>query len=246
MSKGSVLVLGATGGIGRALAADLRASGVTPLLAARREEGLRALGDELGAPWRAVDARDPAQVEALFAWADEAAAAVGGLGGVVHAIGSILLKAGHRTTDAEWGDVIAQNLTSAFYVVRAAAPRLAVQGGAIVLFSTAATRIGLANHEAISAAKAGVEGLALASAATWAAKGVRVNVIAPGLVDTPLAAHLTRPGPSLDASVKMHPLGRIGRPDDLVLATRAALFSPWMTAQVIAVDGGLSGLKVPR
>jgi NAD(P)-dependent dehydrogenase (short-subunit alcohol dehydrogenase family) len=242
----SVLILGATGGIGRALALDLRASGVTPLLAARGEEGLRALGAELAAPWRAVDARDPAQVDALLAWADETAAGAGSLCGVVHALGSILLKAGHRTTDAEWNEVIAQNLTTAFYVVRAAAPRLAARGGAIVLFSSAATRIGMANHEAISAAKAGVEGLARASAATWAAKGVRVNVIAPGLVDTPLSAHLTRPGPSLDASVKMHPLGRSGRPDDLVLATRAALFSPWMTAQVVAVDGGLSGLKVAR
>lgn len=242
----SVLILGATGGIGRALAVDLRANGVTPLLAARREEGLRALGDELDAPWRVVDARDSAQVDALLAWADEAAAGAGSLCGVVHAVGSILLKPGHRTTDAEWSEVIAQNLSSAFYVVRAAAPRLSVRGGAIVLFSSAVTRVGMVNHEAITAAKAGVEGLARASAATWAAKGVRVNVIAPGLVDTPLAAHLTRPGPSLDASVKMHPLGRIGRPDDLIPATRAALFSPWMTAQVIAVDGGLSGLKVAR
>lgn len=84
---------------------------------------------------------------------------------VVHTVGAILLEAGHRTTDAERNAVIAQNLTSAFYVVRAAAPRLAVRGGAIVRFSTAATRIGMANHEAISAARAGVEGLARASAA---------------------------------------------------------------------------------
>jgi NAD(P)-dependent dehydrogenase (short-subunit alcohol dehydrogenase family) len=123
---------------------------------------------------------------------------------------------------------------------------LAAKGGALVLFSTAATRVGLPNHEAIAAAKAGVEGLARSAAATWAARGVRVNVVAPGLVETPLSAHLTRPGPSLDASLRLHPLGRIGLPSDIVPAVRAALFSPWMTGQVLVVDGGLSGLKIPR
>ncbi|MFZ4734993.1 MAG: SDR family NAD(P)-dependent oxidoreductase [Bradymonadia bacterium] len=242
-----ILVLGATGGIGHAVVTDLVSEGHRPLLSARREAPLRALADEVDAPWHTCDARDPAQVEALLDWADAQAAPHGGLAGVVHAVGSILLKPATRTTDAEWAEVIAQNLTSAFHVVRAAPARLAARGGgAVVLFSTAAAHIGLPNHEAIAAAKAGVEGLVRSAAATWAGKGVRFNVVAPGLVETPLSASLTRPGPGLEMSQRMHALGRIGQPVDLLPAINAALFSPWMSGQVLVVDGGLSGLKIPR
>jgi 3-oxoacyl-[acyl-carrier protein] reductase len=243
---GRYLIIGATGGIGRAVAEDLRTQGHHPLLAARTEAPLRALATSLETSFRAVDTRDAAQTEGLLAWAGDEALHGGPLDGVVHAVGSILLKPVHRTSDQEWADTITQNLTTAFHVTRAATPLLAAKGGALVLFSTAATRVGLPNHEAIAAAKAGVEGLARSAAATWAARGVRVNVVAPGLVETPLSAHLTRPGPSLDASLRMHPLGRIGLPSDIVPAVRAALFSPWMTGQVLVVDGGLSGLKIPR
>jgi len=238
----NILVIGATGGIGGALVESLHAAGHRPRLAARRQAPLEALGQSLDAPWRIADARDPQETEALLAWAE----ALGPLHGVVHAVGSILLKPAHRTTDAEWHDTLTQNLTSAFNVVRAATPRLATQSGALVLFSTAAAHVGLPNHEAIAAAKAGVEGLARASAATWAAKGVRVNVVAPGLVETPLSAGITRPGPALEMSQRMHALGRVGQPADVIPAVHAALFSPWMTGQVLVVDGGLSGVKVPR
>jgi NAD(P)-dependent dehydrogenase (short-subunit alcohol dehydrogenase family) len=241
-AKQNILVIGATGGIGGALVESLRAAGHRPLLAARRESPLATLGSALEAPWRAADARDPQQTETLLAWAE----AHGPLHGVVHAVGSILLKPAHRTTDAEWQETLTQNLTSAFNVVRAATHRLAAQRGALVLFSTAAAHVGLPNHEAIAAAKAGVEGLARASAATWAPKGVRVNVVAPGLVETPLSAAITRPGPALDVSQRMHALGRIGQPADVVPAVHAALFSPWMTGQVLVVDGGLSGVRLPR
>lgn len=241
-----ILVIGATGGIGRAVAEHLRGQGHRPLLAARSEEPLRALASALDCPFHTADTRDPARTEALLAWAGDEALHQGPLDGVVHAVGSILLKPVHRTSDQDWSDTLAQNLTTAFHVTRAATPLLASRGGALVLFSTAAAHLGLPNHEAIAAAKAGVEGLARSAAATWASRGVRVNVVAPGLVDTPLSSHLTRPGPSLDASLRMHPLGRIGQPADLVPAVLAALFSPWMTGQVLVVDGGLSGLKIPR
>jgi (2R)-ethylmalonyl-CoA mutase len=101
----------------------------------------------------AADARDFDAVDGALA---QAVARWGRLDGAACCVGSILLKPAHRTTDAEWADTLAQNLTSAFNVVRAATPRLGVQGGALVLFSTAAAHIGLPNHEAIAAAKAGV------------------------------------------------------------------------------------------
>jgi len=93
-------------------------------------------------------------------------------------------------------------------------------GGSIVLVSSAAARIGLANHEAIAAAKSGVIGLTLAAAILWA-RGIRVNCVAPGLVRTPLTARLTANETSLKASEAMHALGRIGEPADVAPRWRA-------------------------
>ena len=101
----------------------------------------------------------------------QAAALYGQVHGVANCVGSLVLKPSHLLSEEEWDATIATNLKSAFAVVRAATGVMTPQGGSIVLLSTAAARIGLANHEAISAAKAGVEGLALAAAALDAAKG---------------------------------------------------------------------------
>jgi NAD(P)-dependent dehydrogenase (short-subunit alcohol dehydrogenase family) len=122
---------------------------------------------------------------------------------------------------------------------------MAEQGGSVVLVSSAAARIGLVNHEAISAAKAGIEGLALAAAATYAAKGIRVNCVAPGLTRTPLTARLWQNDAVAKASAGMHALGRIGTPEEVASAIDWLLDSEqaWVTGQVIGVDGGLSRVR---
>jgi NAD(P)-dependent dehydrogenase (short-subunit alcohol dehydrogenase family) len=120
-------------------------------------------------------------------------------------------------------------------------------GGSIVLVSSAAARLGLANHEAIAAAKAGIIGLTLSSAATYAARGIRVNCVAPGLTRTPMTARLTQNEATLKASTAMHALGRIGEPDDVAGAIDWLLGpeSSWITGQVLGVDGGLASVR-PR
>jgi NAD(P)-dependent dehydrogenase (short-subunit alcohol dehydrogenase family) len=240
-TPGGVLVLGASGGIGSALARRLHAAGRPMFLAARREEPLAALAQELGAPYACADARDGAQVAALF---ERARASLGGLTGAVNAVGSILLKPAARTSDEEFQAVIDQNLKSAFHCLREAA-RIFEAGGSLVLMSSAAARFGLANHEAIAAAKAGVEGLVRAGAASLAPRGVRVNAVAPGLVDTPLARPWTEAPAARQASERMHPLGRLGQADE-VAAAIAWLLDPgqgWITGAVLPVDGGLSNLR---
>ena len=87
-----------------------------------------------------------------------------------------------------------------------------------MLCSSAAARIGLANHEAIAAAKAGVIGLTLAEAATYAARNIRVNCVAPGLVDTTLTAKIMGNEAALKASIGMHALGRVGKPEHIASA----------------------------
>lgn len=237
-----VLVIGATGGVGAAVTRTLVAAGDQVFLAARDAEKLAALGGELSMPHRTVEATDP---DAVDACADAAAAALGGLEGIVNCAGSLLLKPAHLTSTAEWQATLAANLTSGFGCVRAAGRLLKAAGGSVVLVSSAAARVGLANHEAIAAAKAGIIGLVRSAAATYAKQRIRFNAVAPGLVRTPLTRGLVASELAEKASIGMHPLGRLGEPEDVA---RAILFlldpaQGWITGQVLGVDGGLADLR---
>lgn len=237
-----VLVVGGGGGIGAAVARMVVAGGGQVFLAGRDEGKLAAVGGELGMPYGSVEAADP---DAIDACADAAAAALGGLDGIVNCAGSLLLKPAHLTTTAEWQATLAANLSSAFGCVRAAGRLLKATGGSVVLVSSAAARVGLANHEAIAAAKAGVIGLVLSAAATYAKQKIRFNAVAPGLVRTPLTKGLVASELAEKASVGMHPLGRLGEPEDVARAIHFLLdpAQGWITGQVLGVDGGLADLR---
>jgi 3-oxoacyl-[acyl-carrier protein] reductase len=234
------VILGAYGGIGSALARQLVAAGHRVLLAGRDAARLQALGEELQMPYKEAEATESASVEAAIAAGAEQ---LDGLHGVANCFGSLLLKPAHVTTDAEFEQVLAVNLKSALAAIRGAV-RAMPQGGSVVLVSSAAARIGLVNHEAIAAAKAGVQGLALSAAATYANKGLRFNCVAPGLTETPLTARITGSEAAAKASLKMHALGRFGKPEEIARAI-AFLLDPaqsWITGQVLGVDGGLGSL----
>jgi NAD(P)-dependent dehydrogenase (short-subunit alcohol dehydrogenase family) len=237
-----VFILGGAGGIGSALARQIVDSGGRVFLAGRDAGKLAAIAAELGAAHGTVDATDP---DAVDACADRAAEALGGLTGIACCAGSLLLKPAHLTTAAEWGATLAANLTSGFGCVRAAGRLMKSEGGSVVLVSSAAARIGLANHEAIAAAKAGIVGLMLSAAATYARQRIRFNAVAPGLTKTPLTQGLVASELAEKASIGMHPLGRLGTPDDVARAI-AFLLDPaqdWITGQVLGVDGGLADVK---
>ena len=237
-----VLILGGGGGIGSAVARLVVARGGRVFLAGRDTTRLQAVASELGMPWGTVEATDPDAIDAV---ADAAAADLGGLTGITNCVGSILLKPAHLTSTSDWTATLATNLSSAFGCVRAAGRLMKADGGSVVLVSSAAARIGLPNHEAIAAAKAGIIGLVLSAAATYARQKIRFNAVAPGLTRTPLAAGLVASELAEKASVAMHPLGRLGEPEDVARAI-AWLLDPqqsWVTAQVIGIDGGLADVK---
>ena len=236
------VVIGATGGIGSATSRLLAARGDRVVLAARDTDRLNAFANELGGEAARCDAMAPADVASLFAGAKERH---GRVDGAVACVGSILLKPAHLTTDAEWMETISKNLSVAFHVVREAARAMMDTGGSIVLLASGAATIGLPNHEAIAAAKAGVIGLARSAAATYAPRSIRVNVVAPGLVRTPMSARITSSESSVKASLAMHPLGRLGEPEDVARAI-AWFLDPdnsWVSGQCLGVDGGLASLK---
>jgi len=116
---------------------------------------------------------------------------------------------------------------------------------AAFLVSTVAATTGMPYHASVSAAKAAVEGLARALAAEYAAKNVRVNVIAPSLTDTPLAGRLLAGDEKRARSAERHPLRRVGSVADMAGAAIHLLGdeSSWMTGQVVHVDGGLSVVR---
>ncbi|MEL7058671.1 MAG: SDR family oxidoreductase [Acidobacteriota bacterium] len=234
-------IVGATGGIGSALCRHLAARGAKLLLGGRDLEKLEVLADEVAGVPIEVDARDFDQVVDFLG---EAAELPWNLSGVANLAGSLFLKPAHATRRNDFDDVVATNLVTAFATVRAAAKTMR-RGGSVVLMSSAAAQVGLPSHEAIAAAKAGVAGLTRSAAATYASRGLRVNAVAPGLVDTPMTSRITGNEMALAASLDLHPIGRVGRAEEVasLIAWLLGPDSSWVSGEVWKIDGGLAGLK---
>lgn len=247
--NGIVLITGGSGGIGSALARRVVAAGRRVALVARRREPLAALAAELGAAAR-IEVCDVLDDEAFAAVVARIEDGSDEIDGVVNAVGSILIRPLHATSLADWRATLELNATSAFIVLRHTVVRMMRRKrGSVVLFSSVAASTALVNHEAIAAAKGAVAALARTAAVTYARYGIRVNAIAPSLTRTAMAQNLWGNELALKASLAMHPLARIGEPDDVAAAAFYLLddASSWTTGQVIGVDGGLgAGHPPPR
>lgn len=241
------LIAGGSGGIGSETARRLVARGDRVALVARDADRLERLAAALGPNARAF-AGDVLDVARFGAIVDRIEDEFGEIDGVVHAVGSIILRPLHALSIEDWRKTYEINATSAFVVVKATVTKMMRRRrGSYVLFSTVAARTGLANHEAIAAAKGAVESLVRSAAISYARYGIRFNAIAPALTKTELSKSLWANHAMLDASVAMHPLGRIGEPGDIAAAAAFLLSrdATWMTGQILGVDGGLSAGHPP-
>jgi NAD(P)-dependent dehydrogenase (short-subunit alcohol dehydrogenase family) len=226
------LVFAASSTIGQETVKILEAAGHQVFKTARTNDRIKA--DLL------IDSSDFDAVDRAFKAAVDQ---FGEIDGVANFAGTLFLKPAHLTTRENFDNVINSSLATAFATVRSAGKYM--KSGSVVLLSSAVASIGLANHEAIAAAKAGVVGLAKSAAATYAEVNLRFNVVCPGLVETVLTERIVNNEASLNFSLNMHPLKRVGKPDEV--ARGVAFFldpaNSWITGQILCVDGGLSSLK---
>ncbi len=242
--KNVFVLVGGTGGIGSAIARRLVKNGDSIHLIARNEDRLKELSTELNCTYTVCDGTD----EPMLRSAVDSIAQESEISGIAVCVGSILLKPAHMTSLDEFRRTWELNAVPAFLALKVAIPHLRGKGGSVLLFSSAAARIGLPNHEAIGSAKAAVIGLAQSAAATYAGNNIRVNCIAPGLVRTPLSEKMTSNPMAEKASLAFHPLNKLGDPEDIagLAAWLLSDESRWTSGQTFTVDGGLSGLKVPK
>ncbi len=166
--------------------------------------------------------------------------------GIVYCPGSINLKPFARIKPEDFVQDYQLQVVGAIKVIQAILPKLKLSSTAsIVLFSTVAVQNGLNFHSLVAASKGAVEGLTKSLAAELAPT-IRVNCIAPGLTNTPLAASLLNTPEKIEANAQRHPLKKIGTPQDIAYMVEYLLSEKagWITGQVLHVDGGMDGVKM--
>lgn len=242
MTKKIALVTGASGGIGSACARELAVRGYTVLVHGNRGlAAAKALADELCAA--GLDAH------AVFCDLSDSRAVSAMCGDILrlyHRVDALALCAGVSytglltgMTDEEWHHVMDVNVSGAFYLIRALAPDMVSRkSGAIVTISSMWGRSGASCEAAYSASKAAIIGLTQALAKELGPSGVRVNCIAPGVIDTRMMDEHSEETKRLLAEET--PLGRLGTGEDVAKAAAFLLSgdASFITGQVLGVDGG--------
>ncbi len=239
-----ILITGAASGIGRATAVALAKAGRPLVLWDIQAEPLAALAAELDVPTTiaAFDVTDAAKRHHAYA---AARAAQGGFSGLVHAAGVSGPEPISAFTAESWGRTIDINLTTAAVMTHELADDLAASGeGAIVYISSIEGYFGHAWLPAYCTSKAGLLGLARAAGHELAPRGVRINCVCPGAIETPMLAPLLESDDFRNSITTRTPLGRVGRPDDIA-DTIVFLLSPqarFITGTSLVVDGGLTSI----
>jgi 3-oxoacyl-[acyl-carrier protein] reductase len=234
------LVTGATGGIGERVAHALHAAGATVALSGTRAEKLEAIVRELGdrASPHVADLNDAAAPASLIAAVE---AAHGRLDILVNNAGLTRDGLALRMKDADWDKVIEIDLTAPFRLSRSAlAGMVRRRAGRIINIASVVGVIGNAGQANYAAAKAGMIGMTRSLAREVASRGITVNAVAPGFIDTPMTASLNEAQrAALTAGI---PLGRLGTADDVAAAVLylGSDEASWVTGTTLHVNGGMA------
>ncbi len=236
------LVTGASGGLGAAIARTLHRQGAKVALSGTRQDALEALAAELGEGTYAcpADLRDPAAADALLAAAE---AACGPVAILVNNAGLTRDMLAMRMKDADWQTVLDVDLTAPFRLARAALRGMVRRrSGRIIGISSIVGSTGNPGQANYAAAKAGLAGMTKALAQEVGSRGITVNLVAPGFIETPMTDALTAEQKTkLTAAI---PLGRMGQPADVAAAVLylASDEAAWVTGATLHVNGGMAML----
>lgn len=236
----SYLIVGGSSDIAIVTAKKLLADGASVTCLVRDESRVAELVT-LGAIVVQGDALDQESVTSAINSATQQGD--GTIDGVAHLVGSIAIRPPHALSLDAFNEVIMTNLTSAFLTLSMCGKAMLKMGGGRMVFtSSVAGSLGLVNHEAIAAAKGGVESMVRSAAATYAKRGIRVNAVAPGLTDTRLASSILRSDAIREASAQMIPLKRINEADEIATSIHWLLTGAPdnFTGQIMHLDGGMS------
>lgn len=230
------LVTGATRGLGAAIAAALKAQGATVIGTATSEQGAEKINSQ-GLKGVVLNVTDGAACQALI---DTIVQEQGALHILVNNAGITRDTLAMRLKDEDWDAVLDTNLKAVFRLARAAIkPMMKQRQGRIINITSVVGASGNPGQSNYAAAKAGVAGMSRALARELGSRGITVNCVAPGFIDTDMTAQL--PEAQQQALLSQIPLGRLGKPDDVAQAV-AFLASPradYITGQELHVNGGM-------
>ena len=239
------VVIGGSSGFGERIAEHFVSEGARVVVAARSKDKLVPVAERIGAHPLACDITRFDDVAAL---AEGAARELGGLDVAVNSAGFEDMAFFRDLTPKRIESMVAVQFTGALYVIQQMAKAMGEGGGSIVTISSLTATLVAEGYAHYAGAKAGINHASKIAASEYGGSGIRVNVVSPTLIDTPMTSHLLKAPGVQQAFLAETPLGRIGQIDDVVgaVAWLASDASSFVTGQNLHVDGGTSLRRLPR